>query len=231
MAANARGNEQRRRYFGGNEKSALDEAIAAYRLACTLAKDGDDDLRSVVSNSLGCCLSERFKIAHDPDDLREGIAALEASNALTPERSPYKKMVMTNFGLCAQQLYDATQEPRYIEAYVGSFARAAELATEPDEVLSYMNCLGPAAHQAYRQTLQARVPRHLSGCARAISSCRTGASEVLARMAEVLIDRYNKTSRSEDFDRAIDCQHRARRSRPSTQTCAMACVSIRPISS
>src|SRR6476469_4810272 len=161
VAANTRGNEQRRRYFGGNEKSALDEAIAAYRLACTLAKDGDDDLRSVVSNSLGCCLSERFKIAHDPDDLREGIAVLEESNALTPERSPYKKMVMTNLGLCAQQLYDATQEPRYIEAYVGSFARAAELATEPDEVLSYMNRLSPAAHQAYRQTGK---PEYLDIC-------------------------------------------------------------------
>lgn len=209
MAANARGNEQRRRYFGGGEKSALDEAIAAYRLARTFGKDEDDDLRSVVANSLGSCLSERFKIAHDPDDLREGIAALEESNALTPEWSPYKKMVMTNLGLCAQQLYDATQEPRYIEAYVGSFARAAELATEPDEVLSYINRLGPAAHQAYRQTGK---PEYLDICLDALERFLPVAQEpakVLARMAEVLIDRYNKTSRSEDFDRAIDCQRRA----------------------
>ena len=208
VAANTRGNEQRRRYFGGNEKSALDEAIAAYRLACTLAKDGDDDLRSVVSNSLGCCLSERFKIAHDPDDLREGIAVLEESNALTPERSPYKKMVMTNLGLCAQQLYDATQEPRYIEAYVGSFARAAELATEPDEVLSYMSASAPRPI-GFRQTGK---PGYLDICLDALERFLPVAQEpakVLARMAEALIDRYNKTSRSEDFDRAIDCQHRA----------------------
>jgi hypothetical protein len=210
MAANARGDQQRRRYFERRQKPAIDEAIAAYRAACALGKDADDYQRSVFANSLGSCLAERFNIGQQPDDLRNALSALEEANTLTPDASPYKKMVISNLAISAQQLYKLTKETRYVELCVGYFARAAELAAaNPDELFSYLSVLGPAAHEAYRKTGKVEyLDRSLDAFERFLPDAKEPA-KVLARIAELLTERYNETRRDEDIDRAIECQSEA----------------------
>jgi hypothetical protein len=210
MAANARGNQKLRSYFKLGEKPALNEAIAAFREACTLGKSVDGYQRSVFANSLGSSLGERFNIEQRSDDLRDALSAYEEANALTPESSPYKQMVISNLAVCTQRLYNLTKEIPYVEQCVGYFLRASQLAAaSSSDVFPYLNVLGPAAHEAYRKTGKVE---YLDCSLDALERCLPEAKEpakVLARIAEVLSERYNKTHLTEDIDRAIECQVKA----------------------
>ena len=208
------GNAFRREYFATRAPEALDEAIEAYRAACAAADDAnasvDDYTRSVYANSLGGMLAERYGATQRLDDLQEAAAAFERADALTPDDSPYRKMVASNLALCTQQLFNRTGEPRWVERCVVHCHRAWELSDRgSDERFSYAGTLGPACAVAYPLLGE---PRHLDWGIEAFEEILPEVREpvkVLGRLAGLRTMRFNAFQRPEDLDGAIADLRRA----------------------